>query len=179
MTDQNSSGGFFDGVGGGAPSFAFSGVNSGIKGTVVEQYLTVVTDTSGNKKHYDNGDEIPQLNVTLQTDLRSWDKVKKVPEVDGAPKPASEDDGKRRIYVKYDMRRAIGVALQEAGVKDLATGGVLMVKQTGEKKTQHPNPLPLYEARYEPPAASAEFFGGDEQTAGTPASAPSNDEPPF
>jgi len=186
MTEQQTSGGFFDGIGGGAPSFKFEGPETGVKGKIVDQYLTVVTDTSGNKKTYSDGREIPQLNVTLQTELRNWDKVKKIPEVDGKPKPASEDDGLRRIYIKYDMRRAVGVALQNAKEKDLKTDGILAVKQTGWKPTNQPNDLPLYAALYEPPAAGSGFFGGDTSedtsprtgvsvaTQSTPA-----DEPPF
>jgi hypothetical protein len=184
MTEQpGTSGGFFDGIGGGAPSFKFEGPETGVKGEIVDQYLTVVTDTSGVKKQYPDGSDIPQLNVTLQTELRNWDKVKKIPEVDGKPKDPSEDDGKRRIYVKYDMRRAVGVAIQAAKAKDLTNGGTLAVKQTGWKKTNQPNDLPLYAALYEPPAAGAGFFGGDKAAASgdaAPASAPSQtDEPPF
>ena len=152
---------FFDGVGGGgAPGFKFNGVGSGVKGTVVDQYQTVVTDPAGNKKTYSDGQEIPQLNVTLQTELRNWDNCSKVPtDENGKPKPASEDDGQRRVFIKYDMRRAVAVAVRAEQAPGLRNGGTLAIKQTGAKETGKGNPLPLYEARYEAPAASDSFLG--------------------
>lgn len=185
---------FFDGVGeGGAPGFKFDGVNTGVKGTIVDQYRTFVTEPGSRKpKEYSDGTPIPQLNVTLQTELRNWDKVTKVPtDADGDALPASEDDGKRRIFVKYDMRRAIGVAVKQAGERALATDGVLAVKVSGFKKTGQPNDLPLYEARYQAPpkVENADMFtgfeGGDTQdaspatAAATPAATAADDEPPF
>lgn len=181
---------FFDGVGGGgAPSFKFGGIGSGVRGTIVDQFRTTVTTPSGEPKTYDDGRPIPQLNVTLQTDLRNWDKVTKVPtDENGNPKPASEDDGTRRIYVKYDMRRAIAVALQAAKVTGgLKNGGTLAVKKSGEKPTNKGNPLPLYEARYEAPAGGDDFFSGggtpaatkEPAMSGAPAPAPQEEEPPF
>lgn len=199
MTDQTpgSPDDFFDGVGGGgAPGFKFGGTNTGIRGTVVDQYRTFVTEPGSREpKTYPDGTPIPQLNVTLQTDLRNWDKVTKVP-VDPEtqqPKPASEDDGKRRVFIKYDMRRAVAVALQAKGEKALKTGGTLAIKQTGEKDTGKANGLPLFEARYEAPPENADFFPpeGDSQNpwatsaeSAAPAQAPTaaapvDDEPPF
>jgi len=192
---------FFDGVGQkGAPSFKFNGVNTGVKGTVVDQYATFVTEPGSREpKTYADGSPIPQLNVTLQTDLRNWQGVapKSIPKDKDTQQPLapSEDDGKRRIYVKYQMRNAVGAALQAAGVKKLETGGTLAVKQTGEQDQGKANPLPIYEARYTPPTPEEDFFQGDQggqdpwavggsSTGAAPQSAPAsqpaaNDEPPF
>jgi hypothetical protein len=188
---------FFDGVGGGAPSFKFNGVGSGVKGTIVDQYRTHVTDTSGNVKTYPrSGDPIPQLNVTLQTNLRDWKGVnpEKIPtDPEGNPLPGSEDDGQRRIYVKYDMRRAVAAAVKGGGNRYMETGGELAVKMTGTQKTDHPNPLPLYEARYTAPATNSGGFLDDEPAPAAPPAAASSpapaaappaapaqdDEPPF
>jgi hypothetical protein len=187
---------FFDGVGEtGAPSFKFTGVNSGIKGTVVDQYATVVTEPGkngqpGKVKTYADGQPIPQLNVTLQTALRDWKGVNKVPtDEDGNPLPAGEDTGLRRIYVKYQMRKAVGAAVKaNPGCKGLATGGTLAVKQTGEQDTGQVNPLPIYEARYAPPVAEQhDEFWGDDSTPAQPTAQPAaqsapvadDDEPPF
>lgn len=190
VTDQNSptADNFFDGVGqSGAPSFKFNGVNSGVRGTVVDQYATFVTEPGSREpKTYADGNPIPQLNVTLQTDLRNWDKVSKVPtDENGKAKPASEDDGLRRIYVKYDMRKAVGRALQQVSEKALKTGGELAVKQSGTDDRGKANPLPLYEARYKAPEAGADFFDGQadeaqasQADAGSSA-ASGDDEPPF
>jgi hypothetical protein len=200
MTDQTttpqagSPDDFFDGVGGGgAPGFKFGGVNTGVKGTVLDQYRTFVTEPGSREpKKYPDGQPIPQLNVTLQTDLRNWDKVTKVPVDPETQQPLdpSEDDGKRRLFIKYDMRRAVAVAVKGVGERALAEGGVLAVKQSGEKATGKANPLPLFEARYEAPPKNADFLDGAEQdpwattgeatTAPAAAAAPAaDDEPPF
>jgi hypothetical protein len=166
---------FFDGLGGGSPSFKFSGNGTGIKGTIVDQYRTFVTDTSGNVKTYPkSGEPIPQLNVTLQTALRDWKGVnpEKIPtDVEGNQLPGSEDDGQRRVYVKYDMRRAVAVAVKGVGERFMATGGTLAIKQTGVKDTGQPNGLPLYEARYEAPVQTDGGFldGADPWASATPA----------
>jgi hypothetical protein len=201
MTDPNASGveDFFDGVGGGAPSFKFNGPGTGIRGKIVDQYKTTVTDTSGKEKTYPDGKPIPQLNVTLQTSLRNWKGInpEKIPtDVEGNPKPGSEDDGLRRVYIKYDMRRAVGVAVKSTGERYMKTGGDLAIKQTGVKDTGQPNGLPLYEARYEAPAQTDDGFLGDGDAdpwasatpappaSPAPAAAPpavpaQDDEPPF
>lgn len=185
MTQPNQYDDFFDGVGeGGAPSYNWGPVGDVIRGEVVDQYRTVVTDPSGNKKTYSDGSEIPQLNVTIKTDLRNWEKCKKVPTdpETGQPKPPSEDDGTRRIYVKYDMRRAVAVAVKAAGQRSLSNGSILAVKHSGDKPTNKGNPLPLYEARYTYQAPPVDDFA-DQPSApqGTPANAGGGwgDEPPF
>jgi hypothetical protein len=180
---------FFDGVGGGgAPGFKFGGVNTGIKGTVLDQYRTFVTEPGSREpKTYSDGTAIPQLNVTLQTDLRNWDKVTKVPtDADGNALPASDDDGKRRVFIKYDMRRAVAVAIKATGERALAEGGTLAIKQSGEKATGKANPLPLFEARYQAPpkTENADLWdtgsdAADQSAAASAASAPVDDEPPF
>jgi hypothetical protein len=151
---------FFDGVGTGAPSFKFNGPGTGIKGTIVDQYRTHVTDTAGVVKTYPkSGDPIPQLNVTLQTALRNWKGVNKIPtDVEGNELPGSDDDGLRRVYVKYDMRRAVAVAVKGVGERYMKTGGELAIKQTGLKDTGQPNGLPLYEARYAVPVGTDDGF---------------------
>lgn len=182
--------GFFEenqvNTGAGAPSFKFQGVSSGVLGTIVDQFKTVVTDPkTGGAKLDKNGNEQAQLNVTLQTELRNWDKTTK-PSVDketGQPKPASEDDGKRRIYVKHRMIQAVAEALQKAGKPDLENGGTLGVKLIDHQDIGKMNPLPVYEAMYTAPApkpAREGFFaGGDDSSGGPWATATQAEEPPF
>lgn len=163
-----------------APSFEWGPVGSRIEGEVTSTYPTVVTERvrkgeQAKPKFYpprfpgEAPRPIPQLNVTLQTSLRNWQGVKpegiptaKNPDgTDGAPLPPSEDTGKRRIYVKYDLLRAVGVALREAGVGTgvgLQVGSQLAVIKVGEKDTGMDNPLPLYQAQVRPPSASAQLF---------------------
>lgn len=183
---------FFDGVGEkGAPSFKFTGEGSGVKGKIVDQYRTFATDLKGNVKTYEkSGEPIPQLNVTLQTTLRNWKGVKVVPtDDDGNALDPSEDTGLRRVYVKYDMRRAVAVAVKGEGERYMVNGGELAIKQTGEKDVGQANGLPLFEARYKAPAGSDDGFVDetpDEPAAKTPAPAAArpaapeqDDEPPF
>lgn len=163
---------FFDGVGEkGAPSFKFNGVGTGVKGTVVDQYSTFVTEPGSREpKTYPDGNPIPQLNVTIQTELRDWKGVapKSIPKDDnGNPKPPSEDDGTRRIYVKYQMRNAVGKALKDVNVRALEKGGVLAVKQVGEQDQGKANPLPIYEARYTAPKPEDSFFDGSGEDQGS------------
>lgn len=186
---------FFEGVGGTpAAAFDFGGkgdLGKTVVGTVVDQFRNIVTDTSGNEKHYPDGTPIPQLVLTLQTDLRNWEGAKAplTDGKDGPPLPPEDDDGLRRVWVKYDMRRALAKALQETGVKSgLRTNDKVAIKKSGEKKTSHPNPLPLYEAKVQrapEPSASEEFFGSaPTEPPATKTAAPVKDngfgdEPPF
>jgi hypothetical protein len=92
-----------------------------------------------------------QLPVTVQTDLRD---------------PSNPlDDGKRTLYVKGEMKKAIGAALRAAGAK-MAVGGTLTVTFSGEEPTAG-YPKKLYTATYAAPAPGGAFF--EEPAVGTPA----------
>lgn len=180
---------FFDGVGeGGAPGFQFEKIGSGLIGLVVDMFKTVVTEPGKERKVkvYPDGTQIPQLNVTLQTELRDWAGIKagskSLLDEDGNPKPASEDDGLRRVFIKYDMRRAVAKAVKGTGATGLRPGGKLGIKWASSKEVGQANPLPLYEAMYEPPAAGDEFLNSTPEPASmatTVAGAVAEDEPPF
>jgi hypothetical protein len=81
------------------------------------------------------------------------------------------------------------VAVKAVGERALAEGGVLAVKQSGEKATGKANPLPLFEARYEAPPKNADFLDGADQgdpwattggdSAPAAAAPAADDEPPF
>jgi hypothetical protein len=186
---------FFEGSAPGSPSFKFNGeVGDVVSGEILDQYKTQQTEYKKPdvKLFFDDGKPRMQLNVTLQTSLRNWDRVTKIPtDDDGNEKPASDDDGKRRVYIKSDMQRAVGKAIFDAtGEKGgLRNGGKLAVKLTGFKDTGKGNPLPLYEARYSAPAPKETdgFFedgtaGKSEPVAETKPAATDggwSDEPPF
>lgn len=91
-----------------------------------------------------------QLPVTVQTTLRE------------ASNP--EDDGKRTLYVKGEMKKAIGDALRTAHAK-MAVGGVLTVTFSGERANDGGYPTKLYTATYQPPAAGDTFFEEPAQAA--------------
>lgn len=183
---------FFAGQGEKVASYKFQGIGDVVVGTVLDQFVTQQTDFATKEKlYFDNGEPRMQMNVTLQTDLRNWEKVTRpLTDDKDQPLPGSADDGKRRIYIKSDMQRAVGEAIKAAGAPGLRNGGKLAVKKSGEKDTGKGNPLPLYEARYQAPAEGDDLWGtGDSQPAQTqsaPASddpwakpASSTDEPPF
>src|SRR5699024_10398717 len=104
------------------------------------------------------GQPAQQLAITLQTGLRNWDKVSKVPvNDDGSPKPPHEDDGKRSIYTggkRQDgsswMSGAIMSAMAEAGrnpAQGLEVGAMLGVLVDEEKDSGKGNPYRTYKAR--------------------------------
>lgn len=115
-----------------------------------------------------------ELKIVLQTELRDWDKCAKVPlDEDKNPKPASEDDGKRAIYVRGWMTGAIGDAVKDATGKAGAPkiGGRLGVKLTELVPTTQGNPYPKFEAVYEAPSGAEGF----DFSKGEPGSEPSSE----
>jgi len=50
------------------------------------------------------------------------------------------------------MAKAIAAAIRAAGETDLATGGILAVKFSGEQPTDKGNPAKLFQAQYKAPA---------------------------
>ena len=205
---------FFDNIGGaGAPSIKLSAVNDGVLGTIETQFKTEAKEfgTDNIKKDKKTGEPIMQLVVILQTDLRDWARVAKVPRVDkddrnSPEKPGSEDDGRRAVYIEpwTNLHAAVGKAIVDGtGSKGpLRDGGKLGIKITDLKDTGKGNPLKVFSAVYEPPAASGGDFFGESKTQGgsgdasasTPAAsvpaaaapqqdpwgtAPTEDKPPF
>lgn len=178
---------FFAPRGGGAPSFDFEKkIGNGVVGTIVKMEKVQQTKQGDpdTKLWFDKEQTRPrmQLNVTLQTDLRDWKGCKVPTDAEGHDKPASEDDGTRRVYLKYKSQEAVGEALRKAGEKTPKLGGRLGLKLTGIE----PNPngsgnVHLYEAMYEAPSGAEGFdFGGD-KAADEPAPKSDSvlDEPPF
>lgn len=144
----------YDFLAGGAPSARFENVGDTFGGRIVEEpEQSQQTDyKSGELLWWDKEKTQPrmQLIVTVQTDLRD-------PEI-------SEDDGKRRIFVKgKSMTNAVRGAVKAAGSKGLDIGGELHVTYIGlgEAKPRM-EPPKLYRAQYAKPNASASFLANDE-----------------
>ncbi|AXH67060.1 hypothetical protein SEA_THYATIRA_62 [Mycobacterium phage Thyatira] len=144
-------------AGGGAPTAkfpnqAYGTVNGGriIAEPVVEQQRDYDT---GKPLTYDDGNPKLQMVVTIQTDLRD-------PSI-------SDDDGKRRLFVRSGMRAAVQKAVQAAGVDFLAVGGDLQVTYTHDDGRAK-----QYTAVYTPPNESQSFLAG-----GAPAPAPAAPAP--
>lgn len=168
---------FFENTGGGvgAPSASLKIVNDFVIGEIVDQAMVPKKKFGSEDIEKDSrtGKDIMQLVVILQTDQRNWHNVSKVPtDENGNAKPASEDDGRRAIYVPpfSNIHAAIGEATDK---KPLRNGGKLGVKIVELKDTGKGNPLKIHAAHYEPPAAAPEgFFGGGDQQAAPAQSQP-------
>jgi len=88
----------------------------------------------------------------------SWDdgkpKLQMVVELATKLQDGLNDDGKRCLYIKGQMRPAVGKALRDAGVKHPAVGGRLTVRYVGDgPATNGLNAPKLYDVVYEPPQA--------------------------
>lgn len=104
-----------------------------------------------------------QVRIGLATAFRNFEMCSRPDD------PAEVDDGARTLYVKSWMRGAIGDALRKVNKKEPEIDGRLTVTFV---KTEPPTGPGLsaskhFEAVYEPPAASAGFFGGDQAVAAT------------
>lgn len=196
--------------GGGAPSFAFPKelgrnnkvvpvIGSMVVGEITGLFKTVVKDIdTGEPKLDKNGNQQSQVNITLKTDLRNWEAtIKPGKDEDGNELPPSADEGLRRIYAKHRMLQAIAKAVKDAGQTGAPkVGGKLAVRvkdlQWDEKNTAR-NPLPDYDAKYEPPTVAPQgvddAFNEQRTETPAPAAAPAQqsapaaggwaDEPPF
>lgn len=125
-----------------SPSAKFDAIGTTVGGVItrIGDPMQQTDFSSGKPLTWDDGTPRMQLPVTVQTDLRD---------------PSNPlDDGKRTLYVKGEMKKAIGAALRAAGAK-MAVGGTLTVTFSGEEPTAG-FPKKLYTATYAPPAAG--FF---------------------
>ncbi|ALF01433.1 hypothetical protein SEA_LILPHARAOH_55 [Mycobacterium phage LilPharaoh] len=130
--------------GGGVPSGKFVNHGDVVGGVIaVEPEQRQQTDyKTGDPLFWKDGSPRMQLVVTLQTDLRD-------PEID-------DDDGKRRLFVKGEMKKAVQKAVIAAGARGLDVGGELHVTYVGDgEKKGNLDPPKLYSAVYKPPAAPA------------------------
>jgi hypothetical protein len=162
---------FDDAVRTSAPSFKFITKGDFVKGEIVDQFVTTAKVFAKDEEKLDrDGRPIPQLGVVIQTDLRNWDHVSRVPKVDrtdrnSPERPASEDDGKRTIFFEKwtNIYGAMGRAVYEATGKKggVHNGGILGVQWFDEEDTGKGQPLKKYRATYTPPSANAsgDFFG--------------------
>lgn len=137
-------------LGSGVPSAKFPTIGTLVKGVVEFSEVNQQTDIKGEKKFYDDGNPMQQIVVTLMTDERD-------PEIDN-------DDGRRKLYVKGQMTKAIGDALRQAGAR-LEVGGTLAVKFEEEEapKQKGYSPTKVYRAAYKAPAAAGNDLLGAPQ----------------
>lgn len=134
--------------GGGAPSAKFPAIGTTFAGRITEQPTVEQQKdfTTGNPKFWDDGNPAMQLVVTIQTEQRD---------------PAVENDtGKRRLYVKGQLKTAVQEAVRNSGARGLEVGGHLTVTYTqdGEVKRAGFNAPKIFRAEYVA-AAQVEMTG--------------------
>jgi len=96
-----------------------------IQGTVIETFVTKVWDPANKTAAKDkNGDEIPQLNVTLE--VKTGGKIKE----DGIERATNEGEIVRMSFAN-DLLWKLGSALEELGLDELPVGAAVAAKWTG------------------------------------------------
>lgn len=156
MTETNTTDDYFDdSEKTGAPSALLKNKGDFVQGEVVDVRKVDKTKFGTNDVELnEDGSKRQQLRIVLQTEYRNWDKVAKIPTAkDGSPRPGSEDDGKRAIYVpKYtNIYQALGDAIHEADVRRVELGGWFGIKITELEDTGKGNPLKKHAAKYKAP----------------------------
>lgn len=109
--------------GGSGRSAKFESIGDTIKGTVIDAEVAAQTDfATGVPLTWDNGDPKMQLVITVQTDARD----------------DSDDDGKRKVYLKGAKSNpqsgagALAEAMRKAGAKEPLPGGEIAIRYTGD-----------------------------------------------
>jgi len=130
-------------TGGGDPVAKFKQIGDKCIGRVVDSDMTQQTTLKGEPKFYNDGKPMMQAVLTLDTDQRD-------PEV-------PDDDGRRRLFVKGAMAKAVREAIRASGAKQFAHGGMVAVEYIGDGVSQGPgyDPPKLFRAQYRPPAVGA------------------------
>lgn len=174
-----------------AASYKPNGIGDGFKGEVLDW-----RKEQGKKFNSDDLDTLAdgtakfQYVITVQTGFSNWDRAAKVPkDEDGRELPASEDDGKRNVYIANqkssnygDVARAVISQLPDADDFKDAIGGVLMGKFVEEIDTGKGNPYKKFEYRYEAPKKEDGFQADTAEPEAAAAAPKADDEkvdPPF
>lgn len=190
------------------PSYKFKGLNDKVSGEIVDVQVghAIKFKTKDEILRDKNGAPIPQVVITLQTALRDWDGVAQIPsnkDDNGheTPKPASDDDGKRKLYVKYGSNvDALRQAVEESGAAIAALktkGSKLAMKLSKLTPTEKGNDLQHFTflfkagepeledtfASAKPPAeekpAETETFAASTPAPAAETAGFADDEPPF
>ena len=157
---------FFQRGGNFAPSFKFDQIGANVAGEIlsIDQQDQTDFDDPTKKLYDDRGNVKQQLQIILQTPLRNWQGVAKIPadQETGQPQPPSMDDGRRAVYVKGWMIGAVGDAVEKAtGLRAAPqVGGRLAVRfaKTQPPRSGRGQDMKLYEAVYVPPNPSDPMF---------------------
>ena len=127
------------------PIVKFDNIGDSVTGVLIDAEVAPITSPTGEVQTDKNGNPKQQIIYTLQTDERDA-------EID-------DDDGKRRLYAKWAIQKAISECLADAGLgsNGLQEGGTLTVTHTSTQKASQRgySDIKLYKAEYvAPPARS-------------------------
>ncbi len=130
--------------------------DSGSKGlkfeTVGETHIGVVSGEAFERQQMKFGTTEPDFWPSGEPKMQVLVPLR----VDGVTPDDPDDDGDRTLYVSSNaMKQAIGKAIRDAGVKDIAIGGTLTVSFIGydPNSKNKQNPKKPYQASYTPPAS--------------------------
>lgn len=129
-------------LGGGVPTAKFPNVGDTHVGRVLDAEVTQQTDIDGNLLFWDDGKPREQIVATLQTEERD-------PSIE-------DDDGRRKLYIKGQMMKAVADAMRKAGAKQIV-GGRLAVRFESQAAPDKPgrSGKKIYAAAFEAGAAPA------------------------
>lgn len=133
-------------MGNSVPGARFENQGDTVGGTITDEpTIQQQRDfTTGELKVWKDGTPQRQLVVTVGTELRD-------PTI-------TDDDGRRRFYVKGELQKTVASAVRSAGATNLEVGGVLTITHTGlgVSPGRGLNPPKLYSATYVKPTAAAQ-----------------------
>tara|TARA_B110000211_G_scaffold229612_1_gene287676 strand:- start:243 stop:848 length:606 start_codon:yes stop_codon:yes gene_type:complete len=136
------------------PIAKFDVVGDSITGALVDAEVAPVTSPTGEVQVDKNGNPRQQIIYTLQTDNRDT-------EID-------DDDGKRRVFAKWAIQKAISTCLADMGLarQGLQEGGTLTITHSATQTASQRgyNDIKLFEVSYvAPPARSlpSDTSGGE------------------
>lgn len=135
----------------GTTSFKFDVIGTTCKGTI--ESLEMMQQRSiddGSLAFWDEAKTQPkmQLRIVVETDERDGD----------------DDDGRRAVYAKGEMQKAIRDAIKAAGCDKIEEGGTLAVQfyAEGDAPKRGMNKPKLYKAQYKPPSVTPAAIGADD-----------------
>ena len=167
---------FFEGAAGEMiPGGKLKDIGDMVKGTIAEMHQRDHVPFGQKEPEIDKrtGKPRQEMVFTIQTDDRNWANVVKVPLTDpddskSAPKPGSDDDGRRRVYVPKgdNIYYAVGTALRKAGVKmnDVEVGDKIAFKIDDLVDVGKGNPKKEHEVFFQKGEKPSNFFEGESKS---------------
>jgi hypothetical protein len=121
------------------------------KGTVSSTAVRQAQDIHQKPKFFESGD--PMMDVVIILDNCTITPTLEENEYKGT----DGDDGRRRLIAGFEMQKAIGQAIRDAGGKGIENGATLAVQYYGDGTSKGVgfNPPKLFRAEYRPPVAGA------------------------